>query len=155
MNSAAREPRTSMSDILIVMLVLICGYVGQTLIKSGLGQVGSFQFGAPAQMAGFFVRCARTPQIWVGVMTVGVGFLVWMALLSRLDLSQALPMLAVSYVPWLLIGRYYLGERVSAMRIVGVTLIVIGVLCMGYGNTRAQGPLSSGHASPRDGGPTR
>lgn len=88
-----------------------------------------------------FDRPARLPRvyIWVGIMVVTMGFLVWMALLSRLDLSQALPMLAFGYLPWLVIGRYFLGEAITPMRVVGVTLIVLGVLCMGYGKAPVHG----------------
>ncbi len=127
-----------MSNIAILLLVLLCGYVGQTLIKVGLRRVGSFQFGSSKVMLEFFIGCATSPQIWAGIMIVTLGFLTWMTLLSRLDLSQALPMLAFGYVPWLVIGKYFLGEAVTPMRVIGVMLIVIGVLCTAYTGKAAQ-----------------
>src|SRR5512142_1958662 len=126
------EGRTSMSNIAILLLVLLCGYVGQTLIKVGLRRVGSFRFGSSSVMLDFFFGCATSVHVLAGIAIVTVGFLTWMALLSRLDLSQALPMLAFGYLPWLVIGRYFLGETVTPMRVVGVMLIVVGVLCTAY-----------------------
>lgn len=133
-----------MSNILILVLVLLCGYVGQTLIKYGLRRVGSVQFGSTKAVIAFFTACSTNMYIWVGIMVVTMGFLVWMALLSRLDLSQALPMLAFGYLPWLVIGRYFLGEAITPMRIVGVTLIVLGVLCMGFGQAPVHNPGGAG-----------
>jgi multidrug transporter EmrE-like cation transporter len=135
-----RASRRSMSNIAILMLVLLCGYVGQTLIKYGLRKVGSFQFGSSKVMIDFFMACATSVHIWVGVMVVTLGFLTWMTLLSRLDLSQALPMLAFGYLPWLVIGKYFLGEAVTPMRVVGVMLIVVGVFCTAYTGRSAHLP---------------
>ena len=102
-------------------------YVGQALIKHGLQSVGQFRFQDPRAMVSFFTSCASDRNIWIGVFCVGLGFLMWMAFLSRLELSQAMPMLAFSYVPWLFIGHYFFKEQISPLRILGVILITLGV----------------------------
>ncbi len=133
-----------MSNIAILMLVLFCDYSGQALIKYGLKGVGTFQFGPSREMIAFFTGCATNVTVWVGLLVVTLGFLTWITLLSRLDLSQAQPMLAFGYLPWLLIGRYFLGESVTPMRIVGVSLIVVGVLCTAYASLPARPPAPHG-----------
>jgi drug/metabolite transporter (DMT)-like permease len=51
----------------------------------------------------------------------------WLDVLSKLDFSLAFPMVGLTYVFTLLIGRFFFGEQVGWERIVGVGLILAGV----------------------------
>jgi drug/metabolite transporter (DMT)-like permease len=50
-----------------------------------------------------------------------------MQVLAEADLSFAQPFTALSYVTVLAISNYQLHERVSLMRLLGVSLILVGV----------------------------
>jgi uncharacterized membrane protein len=51
----------------------------------------------------------------------------YLTLLSRADVSQVLPMLAVDYIVVALLAQAILGEVVTAARWAGIALIVVGV----------------------------
>lgn len=109
--------------LLVFSATLLLGFTGQTLIKSGLNQ---------AALEGrtgidWAVHAYLNLRVISGALTVGLGFLLWVAVLSRLEMSQAMPLLAVSYVPWLLIARWVLHEPVSPAQWIGVALISAGV----------------------------
>jgi drug/metabolite transporter (DMT)-like permease len=120
------------TNILLFGLLMMSALVGQSLIKVGLRSLGEFSIASIDSVVSFFLGCARNPHIWLGGLCVGSGFALWMALLSRMDLSQAVPLAAFSYIPWILIGRFVFGEPVGPMRIVGIFLITAGVICVGF-----------------------
>jgi drug/metabolite transporter (DMT)-like permease len=116
----------------LLLLLFTLAYLGQSLIKSGLQGVPF-----PAQFSvrpvlDFYLECAKSWKIWSGLLAVTAGFAIWISILSRLDLSQALPLLALSYIPWLLIGHFVFNEPMGWNRIVGVLLITGGVALVGW-----------------------
>ena len=109
--------------LLVFLVTLLLGFTGQTLIKSGLNQVA---LDGRTGMD-WAVHAYLNLRVIAGTVTVGLGFLLWVAVLSRLDMAQAMPLLAVSYMPWLLIARWVLHERVLPAQWIGVALISLGV----------------------------
>ena len=120
-----------LSNIVIFMAVLCFAYLGQSLIKYGLRTIGEFSVHSFQEGFSFFLKCALNPYVIGGTFIVGIGFAGWVAFLSRMDLSQALPLMSLSYIPWLIIGYYYFDEPVGLRRILGVILITAGVALIG------------------------
>jgi drug/metabolite transporter (DMT)-like permease len=54
--------------------------------------------------------------------------MLWLDVLSKLDFSMAFPMVSLTYVFSLVIGRFVFHETVSLSRVVGVVLILGGLL---------------------------
>ena len=71
---------------------------------------------------------ATTPAVWLGLACYGLGAVLWLVVLSRLDLSYAYPLLAVSYILIPLLSHFLLGENVTSLRWLGIAVIFIGVL---------------------------
>lgn len=118
-----REKAAMGLTLSMVVAVLILGFVGQTLIKAGLNSAHRASPG-DARWSG---QMYLVPGVIAGTFVVGLGFLCWVAVLSRLDLSQAMPLLAIAYVPWLFIARFVLHEEVTLAQWIGVLLISVGV----------------------------
>lgn len=54
-------------------------------------------------------------------------FVLFLALLSKLDLSYVLPITSLGYVVTALLGALLLGRRISALRWTGIVAIAVGV----------------------------
>ncbi|OYT71278.1 MAG: transporter [Chloracidobacterium sp. CP2_5A] len=54
-------------------------------------------------------------------------FILFLTLLSKLDLSYVLPVTSLGYIITALLGAFLLGEQVSALRWLGIVAIAIGV----------------------------
>jgi drug/metabolite transporter (DMT)-like permease len=121
------EARPQMIFILIVALVAILLLVsGQTLLKVGLNDIGGvslFDGNPVGSLLGLF----RTPWIILGFVCYGISAILWLDVLSRLDFSLAFPMVSLTYVFALLIGRFIFHETVGLERILGVFFILCGL----------------------------
>jgi uncharacterized membrane protein len=74
------------------------------------------------------------PWVAAGVALLILWMLSRMALLSWADLSYVLPVTSFGYVLNALLGRFALGEQVSAQRWAGTLLIIAGTMLVGLGS---------------------
>ena len=110
--------------IALVSIVLLVS--GQTLLKVGLNDIGGVSLfdGNPlGSLLGLF----HTPWIIVGFACYGIAAILWLDVLSKLDFSLAFPLVSLTYVFSLVIGRFVFDETVGLSRIVGVLLILAGL----------------------------
>ena len=66
-----------------------------------------------------------------------VCFLIWMQVLSELDLSKAFPLSALSYVLVLLSSWLYFREQIIVLQLIGSALILGGVWLIGTASGRS------------------
>jgi drug/metabolite transporter (DMT)-like permease len=71
------------------------------------------------------------PAIWVGMICFSFEFLVWLAFLSLISLSEAVLLGTMSMVTIALAGRMIFRERLDSMRLIGISLIALGVVLVG------------------------
>ena len=122
-----REARPQMIFTLFIALVAIPLLVGgQALLKVGLNDIGGVSLfdGNPlGSLLGLF----RTPWVILGFVCYGISAILWLDVLSKLDFSMAFPMVSLTYVFSLIIGRFIFHETVGLDRVVGVLLILAGL----------------------------
>lgn len=122
-----QEARLQMVFTLLIALVAILLLVGgQTLLKVGLNEIGGislFEGNPVGSLLGLF----RTPWIILGFICYGVSAILWLDVLSKLDFSLAFPLVSLTYVFSLIIGRFIFHDTVGLDRIVGVLLILGGL----------------------------
>lgn len=110
--------------LLLGLVAIMLLSAGQTSIKAGLNAIGGVSL-ADGPLG--FLKLFQTPWVIVGFLCYGVSSIVWLDVLSKLDFSLAFPMVGLTYVFTLLIGRFFFGETVGWERILGVALILGGV----------------------------
>lgn len=78
-------------------------------------------------------RVAKSPRIWLGVWVLCfcMATILWLAAIRQADISYAYPMLGMGYVLVTLLAKWFLGERISALRWVAVLIITAGVMMVG------------------------
>ena len=97
---------------------------GQTAIKYGLLAVGGVSL---ADGPAAFFKLFQTPWVIVGFALYGISAILWLDVLSKLDFSLAFPMVGLTYVFTLLIGRFFFGETIGWERMLGVGFIILGI----------------------------
>ena len=108
----------------VVCILLVV--VGQTLMKLAIVRSGGMSV-LEIGMVGLIRKFLSAPYILIGFALYGVSAILWLQVLSKLDFSVAFPMVSMTYIGTLLIGRYMFDEPVNLCRIFGVLLICSGV----------------------------
>jgi len=117
-----------MFKTMIVALISIGLLVaGQTLLKYGLTRAGGVSFASGNIMQGLRV-IFTSPYLIMGFVAYGISALLWLDVLSKLDISYAFPLVSLTYVITLFVGRFLFHETVTWSRVVGVLVIIGGVI---------------------------
>lgn len=74
------------------------------------------------------VRWLLNPWFLLGLVLYAVSVINWLIVLTRVDLSIAYALMSTGYILTFLAGVWLFGEPVTQMRIVGLTVIVVGVI---------------------------
>ncbi len=68
------------------------------------------------------------PWLWLGFASVLLIFIIWSTVLSKIDLSVAVPVASFSYIFVPLASLIWLHEKIPLIRWIGIILILIGVI---------------------------
>jgi drug/metabolite transporter (DMT)-like permease len=115
-------------SLLIIVVSVSLGVVGQLSLKVGMNRVGAIDAASLARPMETLAQVVSTPLVWLGLGCYGVSALLWLVILSRLELSRAYLMLASMYVLIPLVSWLFLGERIPPMRWLGMIVVVVGVV---------------------------
>lgn len=63
-----------------------------------------------------------------GLVFYGLGALLWLFVLSRVDVSMAYPFVGLGFIVTMVLGMLLLGEHVNLTRIIGTIFVVTGVV---------------------------
>ncbi len=112
--------------ISLILFSVLLNSAAQLLLKAGMGKIGAFQF--------------TTDNIWPIAMKIAMNFgimgglciyvfsvLVWLTVLSRVDVSLAYPMTSIGYIVTAVAGFTLFQENLSLTRIIGILVIMAGV----------------------------
>ena len=108
------------------MTGVLLNALAQVLLKAGTMHVGYFEFKWSAVFP-LGLKMATTPAIITAFACYGVSALVWTAVLSRVAVSVAYPMVSIGYVIVAMAGWYIFDETLSTLRVAGICVIVLGV----------------------------
>jgi uncharacterized membrane protein len=130
-------PRTShLKTYLLIAVMVIAGPVGNVLLGKGMKQVGRLAIWPPPEVLHTALRVLGTTSIWLGIASLLTFFLANALVLSWADYSYVQPASSVGYGVSAMLGYFILGESVSPLRWLGISIICLGVLVVGQSNPR-------------------
>ncbi|WEN16534.1 EamA family transporter [Rhodanobacter sp. AS-Z3] len=74
---------------------------------------------------------AARPWLWLGVGCYVIEFLVWIAFLSLIPLSEGVLLGSINIVAIMIAGRFLFGEKLTRLRVIGISLVTLGVVIVG------------------------
>lgn len=66
--------------------------------------------------------------LWGAMLCYAVSILLWMSVLSKVEVSYAYPFLSVGYVLSAVAGYLLFSENITPIRVVGIVVICVGVI---------------------------
>ncbi|OUM01553.1 SMR family transporter [Variovorax sp. JS1663] len=116
----------------IILAGVLLNSAAQLMLKAGAQALGTVAFnGASLFAAGW--SAATQPWILVGLCCYFVSAGLWILALTRVDVTVAYPMLSMGYVIAALLAWHFFGEALTASRVVGIAIILVGVVVLGRG----------------------
>ncbi len=95
--------------------------------KTALAESG-FEIKALNDGLHFIINIIPSPFLWLGLFSVLLIFTIWSTVLSRIDLSVAVPVCSFSYITVPLVSLVFLHEKISRLRWAGILIILFGVI---------------------------
>ena len=100
----------------------------QFCFKKSALTVSGFRIKAANDVFHFILSIIPSPFLWAGLFSVLLIFTIWVTILSKIDLSVAVPVCSFSYITIPLVSSVFLHEKISALRWSGILIILLGVI---------------------------
>ncbi len=110
---------------LIILGVLLNAFA-QLSLKTGMRTIGVFSFSLE-NIIPVGTRVILNPFIISGLGCYVVSVIIWLMVLSRVEVSYAYPMLSIGYIVIAFCGYIFFGENMNSIRWLGVIVIFVGV----------------------------
>jgi drug/metabolite transporter (DMT)-like permease len=112
-------------EFILLIVSLGFGLTGQFLLKAGALKLGKVNAGNAIDHV---LSILTTPELLAGLGFYGVSAILYILLLTRVNISVAAPAVALSYVFSVMIGVFLFKEALPVGRLVGIGLIMSGVI---------------------------
>jgi drug/metabolite transporter (DMT)-like permease len=119
--------RMNLQALTVAAICILLAVGAQTLLKLAIVRSGGMPV-LEIGIAGLVRKFLAVPYIFLAFGLYGLSAVLWLQVLTKVDFSVAFPMVSMTYVGTLFIGRFVFNEPVNLFRIVGVLLICSGVL---------------------------
>lgn len=113
-------------NFLLVLFGVLLNAAAQLCIKQGMNLIGNIQLDAGAILA-MIPRAAINPYILAGLACYVVSVLVWMVVLSKVEVSLAYPFLSIGYIVTAIVGYFFMGETLGLYKVLGILTICAGI----------------------------
>jgi multidrug transporter EmrE-like cation transporter len=110
----------------LVLTGVLLNAGAQLLLKAGTSTFSSLGLDRSQVLLSVF-RIATQPHIFGGLICYVLSVGIWIAALSRVPVSVAYPMLSIGYVVNAIAAWHLFGEPLTAAKMGGITLIIVGV----------------------------
>ena len=112
-------------NIILILLSVLLNCAAQLLIRKGMlveGEVGM------QNMLSHVGSMITNLWLWAAMLCYALSILLWMSVLSKVEVSYAYPFLSVGYVVSAVAGYALFNENLSPVRIAGIIVICVGVI---------------------------
>lgn len=112
---------------LFLLVNLTLNTLSQYALKAGANRLGSLDF-SYSSLIHLLTAIPTSPFLMGGILFAIAAAIIWIAILSCVPVSIALPISSIGYVTSALVAYLFLNEQLTLLRILGTTVIVLGVI---------------------------
>jgi drug/metabolite transporter (DMT)-like permease len=116
----------------LLMARVLFNAVGDITLSRGMKQIGPVSLSSRPELWQAYIHIVSSGTIWLGIAFMLAFFSCHLLLFSWADYSYVMPTTAANYVVVPLLGLFVLGETVNFTRWVGIAIISVGVILVGW-----------------------
>ena len=110
----------------LIVFGVMLNAAAQLALKQGMRKIGYFDFQLESS-GRVLLAVIGSPYILAGLACYAVSVVVWLLVLSRVDVSYAYPLLSIGYIVTAFAGWHFFNESISLTRWTGIIVICMGV----------------------------
>jgi len=116
-----------MLEYILFFFIVVAGTGGELCVSRAMKSIGEIHDFSPRSLLAFIARALRLPWLWAGIALMALGFFSLLAILSFLEVSFVVPVSALSYAAGAFGAKFFLGERITRSRWLGIAIVTVGV----------------------------
>jgi drug/metabolite transporter (DMT)-like permease len=128
----------SFKIFLFLIFIDVLETFAQFCFKKSVLAANGFEIQTLRDILGFIAKVAPSVYLWLGLFSVIIIFTTWSTVLSRIDLSVAVPVCSFSYISVPLVSLIFLHEKISALRWLGISIILLGVVLVAVSSSQKE-----------------
>lgn len=114
----ANHNKEKMMGYFFMFMMIVAVTFGQFFIKKGVKPNEELSLGL----------IFKNKYLWLGGVCIALAPLAYINALSYIPLNQAYLLTSINVVVVTLIGKFYFKEEISKQRIIGISMILIGII---------------------------
>ncbi|MGK2285962.1 SMR family transporter [Pedomonas sp. V897] len=112
--------------ILLLVTSISLSSLAQVVLKLGAGSPAAAA--VAGGMGARLLALLMSPLIVAGLILYGLSAIVWILVLSKVELSFAYPFVGLGFVLTMAVSALFLGEQINAARLAGTVIIAVGAV---------------------------
>lgn len=117
----------------LILVSVTISALAQIALKGGMGSESMQRSVAGRASFALLLHILLNPLVMLGLILYFASAVVWLFVLSRIEVSSAYPFVALGFVFTAVLGRIFFADSLSAMKIAGTMLICAGVVVLARG----------------------
>ena len=116
----------------LILVSVAISAVAQIVLKYGMSsqEVQRSMAGGGLDAA---LGIASNVYVWFGFGLYGLGAILWLGVLAKVDVGQAYPFVGLGFLLTMFFGVIILGEQFNLIRLLGTLLVLLGVILVAKG----------------------
>jgi drug/metabolite transporter (DMT)-like permease len=110
----------------LILLSVVLSVIGQLSMKSGMQDIGKVDL-AQIFLSSKIAEVVLNPLVILGLIAYSFAAILWLAVLSKAELSYAYPMIAMGYIIASIVAWILFKENMTILRFLGIASIISGV----------------------------
>lgn len=120
-----------MKNILLILSSVALNALAQLFIRQGMLKVGVVSLKLE-QMWNMIQEFFTNLYLWSGMLCYAVSIILWMVVLSKVNVSLAYPFLSIGYIITAVLAYFLVNEPLTLQKCIGIAVICAGVIILTY-----------------------
>ena len=113
-------------NMLIIVISVLLNAFAQLFIRKGMLLIGSLTLNIQ-NIVSLCFKVLTNIFLLCGMTCYAISILLWMVVLSRVNVSVAYPLLSIGYIVTAIMAYFLFGETLTLQKVAGIIVICIGV----------------------------
>ena len=120
----------NLSTFLVIFAGVVLNSVAQLMLKAGARTLQGISLTSGSSVLNAALAASTQPWILAGLCCYFISAGLWVVALTRVDVTVAYPLLSMGYVIAAVLAWQIFGEALTAGRIAGIAIILVGVVVL-------------------------